>query len=464
MAIKSIHNAVSSMLYSLFLWSCIAAVKSDMLMEDLLKTTPQDFTHFVQDTSLLDKPVVSYNAEKVQEDFLSHYFSPWDSPLAFFSPEILRKKEEDRLQRCYQKPGWGLSGYQNTDDLIKSIDDNMALSDFPNQKHRAIVVRTTHLRSVPSMEFSFGLPRKAGEGYPFDNWQESLLSPNEPIYVLHTSQDQAWNYVITGSYINGWVQRADIAYVTDDFITQWKTGKYATPLREKLPIKGNVAAPLSRVGQLIPIKSMQDDEENYRILTVASDPAGMATTQVSTVGKEDVAILPLLATPNNMMRLASSLMGDPYSWGGITGSRDCSSTLKDIFTSFGIWLPRDSGPQSKAGTFVSLEGLSNDQKERVIREQGIPFFSLIWMPGHITLYLGEKDEKTHIYHDIWGLRTKNETGEEGRAILGKTLIMPLDLGKEYSDIEQTCLDKAKGLILLTDRLVSPERELELFKK
>lgn len=149
----------------------------------------------------------------------------------------------------------------------------MALATFPNQDQQqpAIVVRTAHLRSMPSKDASSDSPEKNGEGYPFDKWQESLLVPHEPLCVLHTSQDRLWNYVITGNHINGWVQRADIAYVTRDFMTRWQTGKYVTPLHDELPITGNTLAPLARVGQLIPLASTQNYAKHYRILTVASD-------------------------------------------------------------------------------------------------------------------------------------------------------------------------------------------------
>lgn len=174
--------------------------------------------------------------------------------------------------------------------------------------------------------------------------------------------------------------------------------------------------------------------------------------------------MPLLATPRNVMRIAERLLGQPYAWGGIAGYRDCSSTLKDLFFPFGIWLPRDSGPQSKSGTFVSLKGLRKDQKEKTIIAQGAPFFSLVWWPGHITLYVGAKGGKTYVYNNISLLRTRSSNGEVGRAILGKTVIMPLCFGKERRDIEKTCLDKAVGLILLKDRLANPDTKLELLKK
>ena len=432
-----------------------------MILDDLLKTTSQDCADFIQDDR--QAPVVAYDTAQVMESFLTSYFLPWENPFLSFSPEELCKKEKNRLEKCSQNPGFGLNKHRHATEFITAISNNMALATFPNHQQPAIVVRTTNLRGFPCVNLSFSSPGP-GQGYPFDNWQESLLTSNEPVYVLHTSQDKAWNFVVTGGHICGWVQRSDIAYTTPAFISQWKTGKYVTPLCDNVLVAGNIFNPLARVGQLMPLAHEQNGGENYQVLTAATDPDGFAMIQVNTVGKEDTAVMPLLATPDNMVRLANSLMGQPYGWGGAEGYRDCSSLLKDLFVPFGIWMPRDSGPQSKAGTFVSLEGLENDQKEKVIREQGIPFFSLIWMPGHITLYVGAKEGKTYVYHNVWGLRTHSVTGEEGRAILGKTVIMPLDFGKEYSNIEKMLLDKAKGLILLKDRLVNPHEELELFKK
>lgn len=462
---QSICTVCSFVLHSMF-FLCFAAAKNERALHDLLATTPQDFTHLIQDNAQLDQPIVTYDVDRVQQSFLTYYFSPWTHPLAFFSPEALCKQEKNKLAKYYKHPGWGLNKHRHTRDFIKAIDDNMALATFPNQDQQqpAIVVRTTHLRSVPSMDASLNSPGQAGGGYPFDQWQESLLAPNEPLCVLHTSQDRLWHYVITGNHINGWVPRADIAYVTRDFMTRWQTGQYVTPLCDDLPIQSNTLAPLARVGQLIPLACTQNEAGHYRILTVASDPRGMATIQVSTVAKEGMALMPLLATPNNMIRLAERLLGKPYAWGGMAGYRDCSSTLKDLFFPLGIWLPRDSGPQSKAGTFVSLKGLRNDLKEKTIIAQGVPFFSLVWRPGHIALYVGAKGGKTYVYNNIWSLLTRSADGKKGRAILGSTVTMPLCFGQERGDIQKTCLDKAEGLILLQDRLARPDAELALFRK
>ena len=174
--------------------------------------------------------------------------------------------------------------------------------------------------------------------------------------------------------------------------------------------------------------------------------------------------MPLLATPYNMIGLANNLLGQPYAWGGLAGYRDCSSTLKDLFFPFGIWLPRDSGPQSKVGDFVSLKGLSNDLKEKKIIEKGEPFFSVVWQPSHVMLYVGAKGGKLYVYNNVGILRTRSSDGKKGRAVVGRTVIIPLDFGREHEKIETTCLDKAEELILLKNRLASLNSELTLFKK
>ena len=61
---------------------------------------------------------------------------------------------------------------------------------------------------------------------------------------------------------------------------------------------------------------------------------------------------------------------------------------------------------------------------------------------------------------MWGLRIKNQPNK--RAIVGKTVIMPLDWGAAYSNIEGTLLTKATGLLLLSDRLANPAKPLPLF--
>ncbi|MHB9147543.1 MAG: SH3 domain-containing protein [Candidatus Amoebophilus sp.] len=455
------HKLTHILLYNILALYCYgcSATNSIKLTKTLLTSTPQDCTHFLSPIKHGDELVVPYAPEKVMASFLRYYFSPWEQPFISFSLNQLCESQKKKINQLLQNPGWGLNRHPNSTNFIEEIRKNMDVDNFSNFQHPAIVLHGTNLRSIPSDKPSFSCPFADGEGYPFDNWQESYLTPNEPLYLLHTTQDGAWYLALTGSHTFGWVQRQDVALVTPAFIAEWRTGKYVTPLQDNIPVKDSSTAPLARVGQLMPLTKEQTSQNSYQVLRVATDAQGYAIIKIAAVSKQEINLMPLLATPNNMARLANNLIGQPYSWGGLQGYRDCSALLKDLLMPFGIWMPRDSGPQSKAGKRISIEGLKNEQKQALIVGQGIPFFSLLWMPGHIVLYIGAQEGKTYVYNDIWGLRT----GEKTRAIIGRTAIMSADLGKQYSNIEATLLDRFKSLINLENRLTKPDDDLELFK-
>lgn len=394
------------------------------------------------------------------DSFLAYYFAPWDNPFQFFSAQTLHKTQQKKIEKYTQKPGWAMNKHPLSKDFIADLGDNMHLKDFPNYQQSAITVRTANLRTLPCGKPSFGNLEAPGQGYPFDHWQELFLAPNTPLHVLHTTQDGAWHFVVTDSTY-GWIAKESLAYVTPKFMAQWRKSKqYITPLRDGVPVKDNMFAPLARIGQLMPLASTQKSKTAHHVLTVVKEPTGYAIIKIDQVDKEEAITMPLLATPNNMAHLANNLIGQPYGWGGMAGYRDCSALLKDLLLPFGIWLPSDSGPQSKAGTFVPLKDLKDAEKAKLLHDQGAPFFSLVWCPGHIMLFLGAKEGKIYVYNSIWGLRTDTDD-KEGRAVIGKVATMPLDLGKEYSNIKTSLLSKAQGLILLRGRLTNPHEKLML---
>ncbi|MEM7055470.1 MAG: hypothetical protein AAF392_01120 [Bacteroidota bacterium] len=54
--------------------------------------------------------------------------------------------------------------------------------------------------------------------------------------------------------------------------------------------------------------------------------------------------------------------------------------------------------------------------------------------------------------------TENRTGKEGRALIGRAAISPIDLGKGYSNIPTFLLDKVQGMILLNKRFTDPHEK------
>jgi hypothetical protein len=124
------------------------------------------------------------------------------------------------------------------------------------------------------------------------------------------------------------------------------------------------------------------------------------------------------------------MMGQPYGWGDLYGNRDCSGTVKDLFAPFGLWLPRNSSKQAQVGEVISLEDLTPRQREERLLQEGIPFVTLVRLPGHIMLYLGEYEGRAALLHTLWGVRTRTLAGREGRWLVGKTVITGLAPGME----------------------------------
>jgi hypothetical protein len=136
-------------------------------------------------------------------------------------------------------------------------------------------------------------------------------------------------------------------------------------------------------------------------------PGGLAVVRSVALGTDSVAPMPLPATPRQIAAVADRMMGQTYGWGGIDDKRDCSSMVRDLFAPFGIYLPRNSSSQAKSGPSMSLEGLTPAQKEEAILSRGVPFATLVWMPGHIMLYVGSFGG---VVDTTGGLRTEDTEG------------------------------------------------------
>ena len=66
------------------------------------------------------------------------------------------------------------------------------------------------------------------------------------------------------------------------------------------------------------------------------------------------------------------------------------------------------------------------------------------------LYIGQNDDKAIVFHNIWGLRTKDELG---RKIIGKSVITTLDPGKNLrnADPNGSLIKRVEGITLLVPR-------------
>jgi hypothetical protein len=91
----------------------------------------------------------------------------------------------------------------------------------------------------------------------------------------------------------------------------------------------------------------------------------------------------------------------------------------------------------------------------MILKQGIPYLTLIWRRGHIMLYIGSYQGKALIFHNLWGIRTRDLLGREGRRIVGHAAITTLNPGSELNTSDTPGSDYLKGILGMTV-LLSPK--------
>ncbi|MCH5276328.1 MAG: SH3 domain-containing protein [Desulfovibrionaceae bacterium] len=320
---------------------------------------------------------------------------------------------------------------------------------FPSVRMAAITVRATSLRLAPTALPRFERPDAPGQGYPFDLFQQTGLPPGFPLMLLHRSRDGAWYYA-ENSLACGWVAADDVALVDQAFQRIWRVLPLAAFIRDGVSLWDQSGTWLARanLGTVLPLS--RDDGSGLHVLVPVRDPEGRALIATARVNREQAAAMPLPLTPRRMAAVGATLMGQAYGWGGLNGDRDCSATLRDLFTPFGLWLPRNSASQAKSGRFVDLTADAPDVRERHILAEGRPFLTLLWMPGHIGLYLGECQGQAAFFHNLWGVRTRDANGREGRHVLGRAVITSTRPGRELPCVpdDALLLNRMKGMTLL----------------
>jgi hypothetical protein len=148
--------------------------------------------------------------------------------------------------------------------------------------------------------------------------------------------------------------------------------------------------------------------------------------------------------------MGNEFIDRPYGWGELFQERDCSSLIRDYFIPFGIWLPRGSYNQIHSGRRVVLSSMDPAQKERYIRENGVPFLTLLGIKGHIMLYIGTANQRPLAFHSLWGVEVRKGDGSVTKHVVGKSIISTLTPGSELP-LARSLLDRVDAMLILSDR-------------
>lgn len=371
--------------------------------------------------------------------FRERFFSPWTAPEPLFSISETIQGMKDIAQKVW----YGENRLKVVPQRIKAILAHADLDRLPSMNKPGIAIAPTFMRGLPNLKPMY----ETADDFPFDQLQYTEVKPNEPLRILHESDTGAWVFVET-SYGLGWV-KADTVKIADESLQQRLTTAELVVITRDFAVirdKQGKALPQPKIGTLYPIVK---EEPEYWVINVAVAGEGeLAALKTARIAQKDASRFPLPFSAATVTHIGNELLKTPYGWGELFRDRDCSATTRDFFLPFGIWLPRNSRQQINSGQPVALENLSGADKEKLLRELGIPFRTLVHRKGHIMLYVGLMHGKPVILHNTWAIRFKTKGGAEEKFYIGRTVLTTLEAGDEFPLSRGTLLDHVDGMLNL----------------
>ena len=207
---------------------------------------PQDPAFYAKQV----KPMSKSHQKKLDKEFNKKYFKPWtlsrlDIPKKDFGWET-RFVTKGKIYKANRKV---IPSY-----VYKKWIRNAQMHKKDSKGYKAITIRRTNVKALPTSTAFYRDPKRVGEGFPFDYNQNSALHINVPLYISHYSKDRRWAYV-RASYAFGWIKIADLALVDKSYRKQFMTGSYAMTIKDNLRLYNdkNRATSLVKLGALFPI-------------------------------------------------------------------------------------------------------------------------------------------------------------------------------------------------------------------
>lgn len=394
-----------------------------------------------------DIPLISTTTQIIQaNDYLKHYFSPWTGQQAYMDADRAKILAYEKMLLIKNRlhPGFAANQQKITIEFLDALSNNMDLAHSQNHEQLAITIANADLRVFPTAWPCFEDPEKPGKAYPFDEWQASYLNNNTPVHIWQQTHDSEYSLITTHNGI-GWIKTNALAIVDQHFIHQWQRAKLLVLTTPTLLTNAQGFYEMARIGTLLPLK--QETSQNYQVYFAVADEDRHAKLKLTNVNLSHAQIFPVPLTEKNISAVADQFVGQNYAWGGMYGGYDCSLTLMYLFAPFGIWLPNSSNLQLQTGKTFALPQSSLADKEKFIQQNAKPFVTLLGVPGHVMLYLGARQHQLYIFNTIWGLRTHPWFSGEGRWIIGKTVVMPLDYGADQKNTT-TLLQKITTMVVL----------------
>ena len=229
----------------------------------------------------------------------------------------------------------------------------------------------------------------------FDSNQYTRMSAFLPVFIMHTSKDGQFYYVMT-EFMCGWVPVEKIKIYSQVAFSGIQQMPFIRVIKDNTTIGGVKYG----IGDKVPLLSYDNNEA--LVLTPQGTYAKAELNGSFVIGnaKYDEKL---------MKAMAESQLNNPYDWGGKAGYRDCSAYVRDLWRVFGADIPRSSGLQKLVGKKL-IDKPKSEKEFYTVLKNAKPYRTLIFFKGHVIMYGGMEDGDYIIYHAVNTL--KNDKGKK----------------------------------------------------
>ena len=295
-------------------------------------------------------------------------------------------------------------------ELIDAMDEYL-IPETVNPQY-GIIVKHTLNRVVPTHE------RVYRSQYNWlDMFQNAVLETGMPVAILYMSKDSDWLYV-KSEYSIGWVPAANVAVgLAKEIRSLAEPDYFIVAIAHKVPVYADRECKtwISDIYMGARLKLKNKSPSGYNVLVPFRGSDGSLKTVNGWVKQDaDVSVGFQPYTQRNVITTIFRLLNRPYGWGGTDHERDCVGTIRAVFKTFGIFMPR----------WTTFELYHTDHviafPRETIREvkygyldscePGITVCGFNW---HVVLYLGKVDGVHYMIHQN-GFSYRDEEGTEYR--------------------------------------------------
>ncbi|NMA86980.1 MAG: hypothetical protein GX968_06615 [Tissierellia bacterium] len=390
---------------------------------------------------LENKDDILMNSEKIVE-YNNKSFSKVDvlADLWEHNPSIEKKELTNLINSISSIPKeerFNRDGNTMDKDYYNSLLNNLNLDSLSNTNaiKYGITIERTNFRTFPTYEPSY---RKQGD-IEFDRFQETAVYPLEPLIIYTKSKDGEWYFARMYNYV-GWIPQDKVLLGEKEEIFNFiNQEKFLVVVDRQVSIEDK----LFDMGIRIPLK--EEREDSYIILIPESGDNKLEIVEKEILKSKGLHLGYLPYTKENIILQAFKFKNEPYGWGGLNNTRDCSAFIMDIYRCFGIKLPRNTQDQGakSLGIGYDLKHTGTTEEKLEFLEE-IPAVTVLYMPGHTMLYLGKEQGDHYIIHQFAGYYDDNNGNLEYIPMMktaltpitiktssGKTYLENIYLGKEF---------------------------------